>query len=89
MREFDGTPGEKSEEALLVWMGAHPDGFVLNFKGHQAPMLHRAHCGHFKGFTSPVDLTKSKKVCSLNRDALVRHGKAEFGDVRICGSCRP
>ena len=89
MTEFDGSPGSKSEEEFILWKDTNPNGFILNYKGNGVPVLHRTNCGHFKGFTSPVDLTKNTKICSLDRDGLIRAGSDKFGDIRSCGSCRP
>lgn len=45
MQIFDKSGGEEAHEAFVKWIRDHPDVYVVNERGNEPPMLHRASCG--------------------------------------------
>lgn len=43
MRVFDGPD---QSDRFKHWMKGHPNGYYLNARSGQSPMLHRVGCGH-------------------------------------------
>ena len=90
MEIFDYAQDRDSAAKFLLWRERHPDGLVINCRGN-ALTLHVAHCGHFTfKVTDDVNLTLSKKVCSLDRQELETwaHGQSTKA-LRRCRSCNP
>jgi hypothetical protein len=89
MKIFDGSSEEKSDEKFLEWIQDNPEAFTLNLKSPHSATLHCGFCGHFKGFTEPVDLTQNTKVCSLDRKEIEKWASAHSIGLHECGSCNP
>jgi hypothetical protein len=92
MEDFEGD-----NEGYLKWIAAHPNGYVLNLgvRPHTDPnprinqMLHRATCRHIRNARTSAGPTW-KKVCSLDKQELLRYGEQREGQVAaFCYTCRP
>lgn len=87
MVTFQGPKGSREEEGFAKWRREHPEGFFINYGSPSDIMLHRQSCRHFD-FRKPVGLTSYKKVCSTDRQELVRWA-ATHGSLRFCSTCSP
>ena len=87
MESFWDRDGQGQHEAFEKWRSENPRAFVLNCKSTTDFWLHRADCPHFKFDPStPVSLTKNRKVCSLDRTQLERWAN-ERGTLTFCSDC--
>jgi hypothetical protein len=90
---------EHDDEAYIVWLEEHPDGFVCNVRSRPDPnyvVLHRASCptisktnqlsGAFTG-------RAYRKWCGRSikdlREAAVLEGRSNGSFSKRCGICRP
>jgi hypothetical protein len=74
--------GSKDISVFFAWVGANPDGFVLNF-GDECVMLHSATCGHYK-FRERGPQNIAPKLCSTDCVALRDVGQREMKPFRLC-----
>ena len=86
--EFDND-----EEEYLHWVDTNPNGYVINApkrRGDFPDVLHKASCRHIstdghKNYTT----TDFKKLCSLDKQALLEWGTIHSDDFRKCQHCKP
>ena len=87
MESFWDRDGQGQHEAVKKWCEENDRGFVLNCKSTTDFWLHRADCPHFTFDPStPVSLTRNRKVCSLDRTQLERWAR-ERGILTFCSDC--
>jgi hypothetical protein len=84
---------DNDEAGYLQWVAANAHGYVINApkrSGDFPDILHRASCIHI---SSPqrtnYTTTDFKKICSLDRQALVDWGTRYSDDFRECKHCKP
>ena len=85
--------------SYLDWVGAHPDGLVLNVRRSASPdyvVLHRASCGSIssdKQAPGAFTARAYRKVCAITEAELKLAAKSEGRSdgtfSRRCGLCRP
>lgn len=73
---------------------ANPDGFLVNYRGPQSAMLHRAgYCPHFgdteweENINNWGSLGNSTKVFSEQRTDLEKWARSEGIHLRVCSDC--
>lgn len=84
---------DNDEVGYLRWVRANPSGFVINVPKdfRNIPyFLHRASCKHIttpkhKNYTT----TQFMKICSVNRQELVKWGAGYPGNFQECSHCKP
>lgn len=81
---FSTAADKSAHRAFVDWIETHPNGFVLNVKGPQDVVLHRATCGHFKPYNW-ANQANHRKACSIDR-AKLEHW-AEVEGVDTLGKC--
>ncbi len=70
MRLFVDEQHQGAHDGFVRWIDRYYDtGYVVNTKASRGPMIHRAHCGHFKHGNKSHSLTATPKVCFQNRQA--------------------
>lgn len=100
--EDEEAPGPPSE-SLRIYFDAHdPDahdkflrwkernwrGYVISRRSPADGMLHRADCGHFEYGDESVSLTRTMKVCSLNKAELESWARENMRQrLKLCRSC--
>lgn len=96
IEEFVDAGEHKVHEAFQHWRREHMDGYFLNVKSPSVLMLHRADCLHHGDPDWSTDnpagwgsLTRTRKVCSDDRDELVAWatGNAGTATVKRCKDC--
>jgi len=91
-KSFWDREGSGAHAAFLEWCEDNrDDGFVINCKTASEMWLHRARCPAFEfGPDAKVSLTRNRKVCSLDREQLVRWVGRQWGVTLIdCSRCAP
>jgi len=70
------------------WTSAHYGGFVLTRKGRDFG-LHTAGCSHIYEAGAGWRMTKAEKLCSVDRDELLRYARRENSgkDPLVCEDC--
>jgi hypothetical protein len=80
---------ENRDAEFLRWLQENPRGYFLNFRTDSDVMLHRAPCSA-TAFDVAVSLTRKRKVCSRDREQLVRWAYGRIGvDLCACSRCKP
>lgn len=85
------------EKGYDDWLGAHPNGYVLNAKRTPTPTgltLHLGKCQHLGTFGNPpVKMTSATiKICATERAELQRWAEREFPapvQFKLCRDCNP
>lgn len=86
------------DEGYLRWIGAHPDGFVVNIERGERPgyaVLHRASCSSISRDRENGAYTERsyKKVVSDDLNALRAYaksiGRTDGSFSKTCGLCQP
>ena len=87
MEVFEYARENSASERFLDWRLNNPEGFVVNYKGKNNAMLHRAKCGHFE-FKRKVNLAASQKACSLDRKQVEEWASSEgISQLKLCSDC--
>lgn len=87
MPVFSTAENESAHRDFVHWIETNPQGFVLNVKGPQDVVLHRATCGHFKPYDW-ANQANHRKVCSTVRTELEHLAEVEgVGTLRKCRDC--
>ena len=91
---FHDKSNDNAHIDFQKWRQQHPDGYFLNNKGPSSTLMHRVHCWHLR---EPGDLdrtedssslTRLKKICSTDRDALRQWATKEgIQNVKQCQDC--
>lgn len=76
-------------DRYIAWSEQNQAGYVLNVRTSRKPaMLHRTTCHHiYPEKPEYGDFTKSRKVCSTDRQSLERWAKQEGMQFVLCSSC--
>jgi len=86
------TVGAGARE-FQAWYDANPGGFYINMKNPQQGMLHAVGCPHLgnprEWTAGPFDSCRRRKVCDLDRRALVRWAQELRVTLTPCSDCRP
>lgn len=92
--EFHDKVDKGAHDKLQEWRRENNYGFFINCKSKNSMMLHGALCPH-PGDTEWEEgewgsLTRSKKVCSTNREELVSWAnKNSVAKLKVCRDCKP
>ena len=80
-----------SERDYLNWTRDHPAGFVVNAPrpSPKGMKLHWASCGTINGEGKNLIGDDYFKVCSENREALIKWIEDQMKPWSVCGNCRP
>ena len=96
--EFQDLGDESVHDDFQRWRASHATGFFINVKSPANLMLHRSDCSHPGDSDWTLDsagswgsLTRSKKVCSSDRNVLVRWAAecAPSTTLLKCQTCNP
>jgi hypothetical protein len=91
-REFDDKDLVDAHDQCQQWRRENPGGYFLNLRGPRTAMLHHVACSHI-GDTEYDgshwgSLTKKKKVCSTNEDALRQWATSNYiEEIKVCSDC--
>jgi hypothetical protein len=94
MSDFFDDDREEAHKAFQLWWQDNPAGFFINCKAARDWMLHRVNCLH-PGSTDWQagewgSLTKRRKVCSTNRQELVKWARQHgTSSLKTCSDCKP
>jgi hypothetical protein len=83
MESFWNRDGVVKHDDFVKWLAENPDGYFINCRTASDMMLHRPSCHHL---IDEESLTSRRKVCSLDRDQLVRWAKKR-GTLEFCPDC--
>lgn len=82
MKRF-GKPQES--DAFKQWMSDHPDGYYLNDRGEELPMLHRVGCIHLDDGEGYIATTNAKTAFDSLADLDI--WKRESKPFVPCSTC--
>jgi hypothetical protein len=84
---FHDARDDRASERFVKWIDDHPDGYYINCKTAKKMMLHGSSCSGVI-FDPPRNLAKHKKICSLDRDGLVRWAARQSDEpLKFCKRC--
>ena len=84
---FDAYDTE-AHDKFLRWRERNWRGYVISRRSPADGMLHRADCGHFEHGDKTASLTRTMKVCSLNRAELEGWARESMSQrLKRCRSC--
>jgi hypothetical protein len=73
---------------FLRWRERNRSGYVISRRSATDAMLHRAYCGHFEHGDKSASLTRTMKVCSLEKEELETWAREHLGTrLKRCRSC--
>jgi len=91
MVEFwDEGEHQRDHEAFKKWQRQpeNKEGYVLNYPPVDLVILHKAGCPHIRDFSkSRASLTLHRKVCSADKDELLRYAGEPREVWRLCDTC--
>lgn len=92
-RTFEDNSDKNAHHHFQQWRNANQDGFFLNQKSGNSAMLHVTLCTH-SGDTACAkgkwgSLTKNRKVCSGEKEELLRFARKDGILIEHCSDCKP
>ena len=87
---WDEGEHQRDHEAFKKWQVDHQKGYVLNFPPDDLRIFHKSGCPHVVNFTQskPVaSLTENRKLCSTDKDELLKEAGQARVDWRPCKTC--
>ena len=93
VQEFADADGSGAHEAFQRWRGENPSGYVVNCRSESECMLHLSPCGHYGDTDLGPEvwgsLTRHRKACSTDRQALLDWARDRPMAISECSSCKP
>ena len=87
MPVFSSADDATAHHRFVDWIDSNQTGLVINRKGDQDTVLHRASCGHFKPYNW-ANQTNNVKACSLDRVKLEHWAEVEGVErLQLCRDC--
>ena len=76
------------DSTFAFWLDHHPNGYVVNVRGGEQPMLHITRCSHLY----PADpkygrSTKVPKACDTDRQTLEAWAQKQGLTLVLCPDC--
>jgi hypothetical protein len=91
MNVFVDETHQSAHHDFVRWIDRNYDtGYVLNPHSSRGPMIHRAHCGHFKHGNLSHSLTSKRKICfqsSQEYGDWSRKNREYAQSVKSCPDC--
>lgn len=77
-----------AHDKFIRWIERNQRGYVISRRSPNDAMIHQAYCGHFKHGDKSVSLTRTMKVCSLDKRELEGWARENIeSKLKRCRSC--
>jgi hypothetical protein len=87
MKKFRDTESQNYQDDFVKWLRENPQGYVVNDRGRDGLMIHRATCFHFRPHDKWAK-TNTLKACSLEKRELEDWARNERNeDLLACNDC--
>ncbi len=88
MEVFFDAQDTGAHSKFIMWIERNQRGYVISRRSPSDAMLHRSYCGHFKHGDKSASLTRTMKVCSLDKRELEGWAREYISDrLKRCRSC--